>query len=140
VQLQFPLLDLGRRARARGAAADAARTQHDAILLQQQQMETCGQLQQSILELAAQEKLSRLEYKIAAMQFEETLTRVSNGGGSDASPLTPKEEQRARLQVGQKHVDSLTVEGQLSETYIYYLRQTGELDRWIQENPPGVPH
>ena len=139
IQIQLPLLDLGRRARARGSAAEASHAQHDAALMQKQQVETCGQLQQSILELAAQEKLSRLEYKIAAMQLEETLARVSNGSGSDAVPLTPKEQQRAQLQVGKKHLDSLAIEGQLLESYIHYLRQTDGLDRWISENPTDVP-
>ena len=134
IQIQLPLLDLGRRARARGSAAEASRAQHDAALMQQQQVETCGQLQRSISELVAQEKLSRLEYKIAAMQFEETLTRVSNGSGPDAVPLTPKDQQRARLQVGQKCLDSLVIKGQLMESYIHYLRQTDGLDRWIKEN------
>lgn len=129
VQIQLPLLDFGRHAHARETAAEAIKAQHQAAWIRQQQRETCSELQRSLLELPAQLRLAQLEYRIAAAELVGIEIQANSGAASTA--VTPKEIYRARMQTGQKLLDSLIVAAQLKETYIHFLRQNGELDEWI---------
>jgi outer membrane protein TolC len=131
VQIQIPLLDFGRRARASVSAAEAAHAEHDALQLDRQDREACGETQHSLAELVAQYNISQLDYRIAAVEMQETAIRADGNETPTARPTTPKEKERALLQVGQKHLDSLAIEGQLLERYIHYLKQTGSLDAWV---------
>ncbi|WP_263418096.1 TolC family protein [Terriglobus albidus] len=130
IQFQLPVLDQGRRARARESAAEAVKAKQQALLAEEQQKERCSDLGRSLVEAAAQYKIAQLDYKIASAQLAEILIRVSQASPG-SGPMTPKEEQRALLDAGQKHLDALNLSNEYLETYIRYLKQVGKLEDWI---------
>ncbi|MEZ2346499.1 TolC family protein [Terriglobus sp. RCC_193] len=131
VQIQLPILDFGRRAHAREAAADALKAQHQVVSLRQQERESCSELQSSLIELTVQLRLAQLEYKIAAAELAALEIQANSGAPSSLNATTPKETYRAQMQVGQKLLDTLAVDAQLKEVYIRFLRQNGRLHDWI---------
>ena len=133
LQLQLPILDASRRARARESAAEAAHAQHEADALEKEQAETCLKWQESISELRAQLTLANLDCAIAASQLEATRVRINAGSGSSASasPMSPKEEERALLEAGLKSLDVLEIDSQLQNAQVRYLQLNGHLDDWV---------
>jgi outer membrane protein TolC len=133
VQLQLPFLDRGRKAKASESMADALHAVHEVAFLRNQQSESRLKLQHSIAELSTRAELVELDQGIAQDQLNAMLIQLKAGNGHDASPpMTPKEEQNARLQERQRYLDILDAKLQLREAQIYLLRQTGELEGWLK--------
>jgi len=136
--ISLPLLDMGRRARARQSAAEAVRLEQTATYDRDQVSEGSLKLQHSSAELAARADLASLDRDLAQQQLQVILVQLQAGPGSSSGPLmTPKDEESARIQERQRYIEMLDAEFQLRETRIQLLRQTGELDGWLNSAASG---
>jgi outer membrane protein TolC len=132
VSISLPLLDMGRRAKARQSAAEAARLEEEAVYDRDQSSEGRLKLQHSTAELAARADLASLDRDLAQQQLDVILVQLQSGSGSSSGPLlTPKDEESARIQEEQRYIEMLDAEFQLRQTRVQLLRQTGELDGWL---------
>lgn len=141
LQIQLPFLDRSRKARANQSMSDALHAQHESAYLREQQGESRLKLQHSLAELADKYELAELDHGIAEDQLNAMLVQSQFGTGSSAAPpVTPKDEQNARIQERQKYLDLLDTRLQLREAKVYLLRQTGELEHWIESavEAPGT--
>jgi outer membrane protein TolC len=128
--ISVPLLDMGRRAKARQSAAEAIHLEQEAAYDRDQISEGRLKLQHSSVELAARADLASLDRDIAQQQLEVILVQAASGSSS-APLVTPKDEESARIQERQRYVEMLDADFQLRESKIQLLRQTGELDDWL---------
>jgi outer membrane protein TolC len=126
VQIQLPFLDAGHNAKAREALADAQHAAHEVSYLRDQQSENRLKLQHSIAELAAKAELAELAQGIAQDQLDAILLK------SAVPPMTPKDEENARIQERQAFIDVLDARLRLCESRISFLRETGELEGWLR--------
>lgn len=138
VQIQLPVLDRVRAAAARQSAADAA---HGAIDMETQKLELADgrrKLQRAASELTVKAQLADLDYGIADDELQSVLIALhaSNGG----PPLTPKDEQNARIQERQKYLEMLDTRLDASRAEISYMRQAGQLQGWLQSLAPTATH
>ncbi|MFC6644229.1 hypothetical protein ACFQBQ_01195 [Granulicella cerasi] len=62
------------------------------------------------------------------IQLRPEAGEVSNG----QAPLTPKDEEKARLNIAQKELDLLKAKQQLLQTEVSLMRQTGQLSSWLR--------
>jgi outer membrane protein TolC len=134
--ISLPLLDMGRRAKARQSAAEAVRLEHEATYDRDQVSEGRLKLQHSSAELAARADLASLDRDLAQQQLEVILVQAASA--SSTGPLvTPKDEESARIQERQRYIEMLDAQFQLRQTRIQLLRQTGELDGWLNSAAAG---
>jgi len=133
VQVQLPFLDRTRKAKARESLAEAQHAEHAVEYLRQQQTVSRVNLQHSITELAAKAELAELDQGIAQDQLNAVLIQVTAGSGRDSvPPMTPKDEQNARILERQRYLEMLDATFQLQQAEIHLLRKTGRLENWIQ--------
>jgi outer membrane protein TolC len=136
LSVSLPLLDMGRRAKARQSAAEAVHLEHEATYNRDQVSEGRLKLQHSSAELAARADLASVDRDLAQQQLEVILVQAASG--SSTGPLmTPKDEESARIQERQRYVEMLDADFQLRQTRIQLLRQTGELDGWLNSAAAG---
>jgi outer membrane protein TolC len=135
MQIQIPLFDRSRVARSREAAADAAHTLFEAQNQKSQFLEGRFKLRHSTEELMARSEVAGLDQQIAQEQLNTILIQLnSSGSDPNATQLTPKDEQNARLQERQRYVDLLQAQMDLREAQVNLMRQTGKLDDWLKQN------
>jgi hypothetical protein len=133
VSIQVPFFDRTHKAKAGESLADAEHADHTVELLRSQETETRTKLRHSIAELAAKAELAELDQGIAQDQLNATLVQLTSGSGRDsAPPMTPKDEMNARIQERQHYLEMLDATFQLRQAQISLLRQTGQLQSWIQ--------
>jgi outer membrane protein TolC len=136
--VSLPLLDMGRRAKARQSAADAIHLEQEATYDRDQASEGRLKLQHSSAELAARADLASLDRDLAQQQLEVILVQLQAASGSSSGPLlTPKDEESARIQERQRYIEMLDADFLLRQTRIQLLRQTGELDGWLNSAASG---
>jgi outer membrane protein TolC len=136
--VSLPLLDMGRRAKARQSAADAIHLEQEAAYDRDQASEGLLKLQHSSAELAARADLASLDRDLAQQQLEVILVQLQAASGSSSGPLlTPKDEESARIQERQRYIEMLDADFLLRQTKIQLLRQTGELDAWLNSAASG---
>jgi len=141
IQIQFPLLDSGRGARARESVANALHAEHETILLRDQQSEDRLKLRHSLIELETKAKLAEADRGIAQDELDAILIQESNGGGTDSRPaVNPKDEETAHIQERQKYLDVLSTNLELCKSSIQYLRQTGKLEEWLKSAGVSTAH
>jgi outer membrane protein TolC len=132
LSISLPMLDMGRRAKARQSAAEALHLEQEAAYDRGQASEGRLKLQHSSTELAARAELASLDRDLAQQQLEVILVQLQAASGSSSGPLmTPKDEESARIQERQRYVEMLDADFQLRQTKIQLMRQTGELDSWL---------
>jgi outer membrane protein TolC len=129
IQIQLPLVDRVRRAAARASRADASRAELDLENLRAEQNGGRLALKRSLPALATKVDLAQLDLDIA--QNELTSTTIQLRGATGRPPLTPKEEQTARIDERQRFLDLLDAKLRSEKAQINYLRQTGKLGGWI---------
>ena len=130
VVFSFPMFDRVRKDAARISAADAARARIDAGNQQSEQVASGTKMRRSVKMIATRAQIAELDYSIAQDELKSTMIQLHDPAGSP--PLTPKEEQNAKIQERQKYLDMLDARLQLSKAKITLLRQTGQLDGWLQ--------
>jgi outer membrane protein TolC len=132
VSILLPMLDMGRRAKARESAAEAVKLEQEAVFDRDQASEGRLKLQHAAAELAARAELASLDRDLAEQQLEVILVQLQSAQASTNGPLmTPKDEASARIQERQRYIDMLDAQYLLRETRIQLLRQTGQLDSWL---------
>jgi muconolactone delta-isomerase len=130
IQIQFPLFDKVRKNSARQTAMDAAHAEFDLKGLRVAEEEGRRKLVRSLGELAIKSQLADLDYGIAQDQLQSVLIQMHASSGSP--PLTPKDEQKAHLEERQKYVDLLAAKSDAIKAEVTYLRQSSQLDNWLQ--------
>ena len=96
------------KAKERRSAADAAHAYAQADQIRDIADEQISQLQRSMTELTAQQRVTQLQAELAQEQLDAIQTQLNNGSGSpNGTQLTPKDEQQARIQERQRYEDVL---------------------------------
>jgi outer membrane protein TolC len=133
VNVNLPILDMGRRAKARASMADANHAQHEAISARDQEQEDRLKLDHNMAELAARADLASLDEDLAREQLEVVLVQLKQPAVANAPALTPKDEQNARILERQRYIEMLDTNLQLRQAQVKVLQQNGQLDTWLRQ-------
>lgn len=129
-QIEVPILDRVRKAAADESRADAQRARIDLDNLKIEQRENRLKLERSFPELAAKAELAELDFEIA--QHELNSTTIASRGVHGPNPVSPKDEKTAQIQERQRYLDLLDAKLQAEKAEAIFLRQTGQLDGWVE--------
>jgi outer membrane protein TolC len=124
VAIRFPFLNAGDRSRVGTAEAELLRAQKLAETVREQVASETLRLQRSIQQLEAAQEVAQLEQDVAQANAESAQTQASAGN------RTIKEEENARLEVGEKRVALLDAQFELDRARLQLLRATGDLEGW----------
>lgn len=138
ISVDIPLLDFGRYARARESGADALRSKIEAEQAEKQNDLAIVDLSGNIAELDTQAEIANLKQQIAADQLKTVLAQLDLGNGSGSGPgsqpqASPKTEQLARIDAGQKLQDSMEAGFDLAKARLNLLRALGHMSDWLNE-------
>lgn len=138
INVEVPLFDMGRRARARESAADALRAKVEAEQAEKQNDLSISDLDGSIRELETQAEIADLNQQISSEQLKTVLAQLELGSGSGAGPgsqpqTSPKTEQLARIDESQKMDDSMEAGFDLAKARLNLLRSLGNMQDWLDE-------
>jgi outer membrane protein TolC len=133
IQVQIPIYDRKHQDQASEATAEASRA-HCATEDQRNQfLEGRFKLRHSAAELAAHSDLAEIDRDLAQEQLDAVLLQLSAASGSSGGQqMTPKDEQKARLDESARTIDLLNAQFQVSQAEVNLLRQTGRLDDWLK--------
>ncbi|MGC2161356.1 MAG: TolC family protein [Silvibacterium sp.] len=132
VQITLPLFDASRRAKARESAAEARRAQIEADQAKNQTSEQAISLRHSLAELKEQQHLAQLQSDYAQEQLETVRAELKNGTGSlTTTPVTPKDEQLASIQVQERYQDVLNANLVLLRAQLSLMRSVGSIGDWV---------
>jgi outer membrane protein TolC len=132
VNVTVPVLDRARHARAEIALAEAARARHEADFARDNELELRLRLRHTNQELGLRAQLAALDRDLAQEQLDAILVQLQYPPTGGAPPITPKEEQNARISERQHFVDMIDAEYQLLQAEVNLLRQTGGLEDWLK--------
>ncbi len=134
INLSLPLYDATARDRARASAADAVHAEEQNSLALLQLTQQTRELSGSVAELRAQEKVAGLQSDYAQQSVDAVVTQLQYGGGNpNASPLTPRDEQKARIEERRRYADKLEADLQLMEAQIQLTRALGGVEEWAHQ-------
>lgn len=137
VDIKFPILDRVRTAAAKQSAASAARGELDLEALKEKAAQGRRDLERSAAELDVKAQVAQLDYGIASDELQSALIALHNPTGGP--PLTPEDEQNARIQERQKYLEMLDTRLAAARAEIDYLGQSGQLQRWLESLNPAPP-
>ena len=136
INMTLPIFDAEARDRARGSAADAVHAREQASLFRLQLGEQTRELSGSLAELRAQQKIAQLQSDFAQENVDSVMTQLQNGSGNpNATPLTPRDEQKARIEERRRYVDKLDADFQLTQAEIQLQRSLGTVEEWAMQAP-----
>ena len=140
IQITMPLFDATRKAKAKSSSAEAVLAAAQADQLRDQAGEQILQLQKSVAELTAQERVAELQNELAQDQLDTITTQLRLGSGTPGgvAPL-PKDEQGARIVERNRFVDMLGTRFQLTQARLTLLRSVGGIEDWAKELPATHP-
>ena len=131
INLVLPIFDAQARDRARGSAADAVRAREQATVFRLQLTEQTRELSGGLAELRAQQKIARLQSDYAQENVDAVMTQLQDGTGNpNATPMTPRDEQKARIEERRRYVDKLEADFQLMQAEIQMQRSLGTVEEW----------
>lgn len=131
VQITFPLFDARSRAKARESAAVAVRASVEAEQAKNQASEQVETLRHSLAELKAQQRFADLQSQLAQEQLETVQSELKNGTGSpNAAPVTPRDEELAKIQAEERYQDALNAGLSLMHAQLSLLRTVGSIESW----------
>ena len=134
VQLEVPFLDRVHQAKAREATAEARRALAVADSAQQAAVEGQLRLRHSLELLRARAEVAQLDQQLARQQLDVLTTELNAASANPNAPvLTPKDEQNSHLVEREKYLAVIDANYQLHHAEISLLRQTGQLQNWIQQ-------
>jgi outer membrane protein TolC len=140
VLIQLPFFDAARSARARETAADAAKALHDAQNAQIDALDGQTRARHTIAELKDQADVAAFEQQLAQQQLDVLLVQLQNGtGDANSAPMTPKDEQKARINEREKYLGVIDAGFQWRQAEIQLLRQTGKLLDWLNSTAATQP-
>jgi outer membrane protein TolC len=132
VSIRLPLLDQAHRAKARESAADAERAKDDALVQQNQFLEGHLKLQLSASDLDFAARKAEDNEEIAQDDLNAVLVQLQpNAATPNSQPLTPKDEENARLALDQRRLELLRAQLDLTQAKISLMRQNGQLSSWL---------
>ncbi len=141
VAIHFPFLDAVGRARQREAQSDVQHAADDLETLAIHQADEQRRLRHLLAELAARLEIADLDASIAEDQLR-IVRKQAEAGGDGGPVMTPKDVEQLSIQERQRYVDLLDSRLQLRKTQIFYLRQNGGLQPWIDsmrgQSPPAT--
>jgi outer membrane protein TolC len=133
LQITLPLFDASRRAKERESAAEAARATAQADQARDQSSENIVLLRKSLEELAAQKDVAELQSELAQSQLDAVMIQINAPSPAPgAAPLTPREEQQARIEVSRRAEDALDANFELLKAELGLLRATGQIEQWCR--------
>lgn len=136
IQIRVPLFDATLKAKERQSAANATRAAAQADQTRNTVDEQIFQLQKSMNELTAQQRVTQLQAELAQEQLDAITTQLNNGSGSANAPvLTPKDEQQARIQERQRYEDVLDANYAVLRAELSLMRCTGSIEDWAKTAP-----
>ncbi len=131
VQITLPFYDKVHQAKARESLADAQHARAEAENAQLTALDGQFKLRHSIALLQARSEVAALDQQLAQQQLD-ALTAQLNGPATAGPLSTPKDEQNARIAEREKFLALLDARYQLQQTQINLLRQSGQLEPWLQ--------
>jgi outer membrane protein TolC len=136
VQIKVPLFDASLKAKERRSAADAAHAAAEADQTQNTVNEQVFQLRNSLAELTAQQRVAQLKAELAQEQLEAVSIQLNQGSGSpNVAPLTPKDEQQARIEERQRYEDVLDANFAVLRAELSLMRSIGTIEDWAKAGP-----
>ena len=136
INMTLPIYDSAARDRSRASSADAVHAREQASLFRVQLSEQTRELSSSLAELRAQQKIARLQSDLAQENVDAVLTQLQNGTGNpNATPLTPLDEQKARVEERRRYVERLDADFQLLQAQIQLQRSLGTVEDWAMQAP-----
>ncbi|MBS1798740.1 MAG: TolC family protein [Acidobacteria bacterium] len=138
LQFNLPIFDLTKRARARESLAEAQRSLHEADQARNQFLEGRHKISNALRELQARTEVASLERELAENQIDVVRIQLRDGSPG-GQPVTPKEEQNARIQERARYLDYLDADLQLRQTQIDLLHANGGLENWLKSSAKSQP-
>jgi len=136
MNMTFPFFDALARARAAASAADAVHAREQAELFHTQLSEQTLEISGSLAELRAQQKIARLQNDYAQENVDAVETQIQSGSGNPNAPaLTPRDEQKARIEERRRFVEKLDADFQLMQSEIQLQRTLGTVEEWAMQAP-----
>jgi outer membrane protein TolC len=140
IQISLPILDRGRSAKAREAAAQAAKAQHDAQAAQIGALDGASRIRHNIAELRAQSEVATLQQQLAQQKLDALQLQLNSGNGNPDTPqMSPKDQQKARISERDNYLAVVDANYQLHQAEIQLLRQTGALESWLKSITTTTP-
>ena len=140
VQINLPLFDATRKAKAKGSGAEAAHATAQAEQVRDQTNEQVLQLRKNITELNAQEQVAELQNELSQDQLDAITTQLKLGSPVEGAPgPLPKDEQGARIRERNQSVDLLQTRFQLVQARLSLLRTVGRIEDWAKTVPATHP-
>jgi outer membrane protein TolC len=133
LQITVPLYDASRRAKERESKAEATHAAAEAEQLRDRSSENIVLLQKSVTELEAQKDVAQLQNELAQSQLDAIITQLNSGSTAPgASPLTPREEQQARIEERRRFSEVLDAGFEITKAELSLLRATGGIEEWYK--------
>lgn len=133
LQITLPLFDASKRAKEAQSRAEALHATAQADQLRDQTGENIVLLRKSLLELAAQKEVAQLESELAQSQLAAIVTQLNSAGGAPgATPLTPREEQLARIEERGRFEEAIDADFEMMKAELSLLRATGGIEAWYK--------
>ena len=143
IEIQLPLFDKTRAAKARGEVADALHARAEAENAQVTALDGQFKLRHSIAVLRARAEVATLDQQLAQQQLDALTTQLNAASANPNAPLlTPKDEENSRIAEREKYLAVIDADYQLRQTEINLLRQTGQLEDWFHQaasHPAPLP-
>ena len=110
----------------------------EAESLRNQFLDDRAKQNRSVALLQAKSKLASDDRDIAQEQLNAVLAQLSANNALTGAPLmTPQDEQNARLGERQRYAEYLSAKDDLEQATIHLLRETGQLDAWLNGTGPA---
>jgi outer membrane protein TolC len=137
VQINLPLFDALKKAKAKQSGADAAVASAQADQSRDQAKEQVLQLEKNISELSARERVAQLQNELSQDQLDALTTQLQSGSANPGSPApSPKDEQGARIRERGYFVDTLETRFELMQARLGLLRTLGTIEAWAKSSAP----
>lgn len=132
IQVNLPFFDKTRSDKAHESAAEAAHAMHDAQNAELDALDGQSKARHAIAELQAQAEVATLQQQLAQQQLDVLHQQLQSGTGNPNGPqMTPKDEQKARIDERDKYIAVLDATFNLRQAEVQLLRQTGQLITWL---------
>ncbi|HMJ20356.1 MAG TPA: TolC family protein, partial [Terriglobales bacterium] len=136
IDVKLPIFDMEARDHAHASAADAVHAREQAELFRLQLSEQTREISGGLAELRAQQKIARLQSDYAQENVDAVMTQIQNGTGNpNVTPLTPRDEQKARIEERHRYVQKLDADFQLMQAEIQLQRSLGIVEEWAMQAP-----
>jgi outer membrane protein TolC len=140
VQILVPLFDKSRGDKAHESAAEASKAVHDAQGAQMDALDGQTRIRHTVSELQVQAEVAALQQQLAQQQLDVLHVQLQNGTGNPSGPpMTPKDEQNARIVERDKYLGVIDATFQLHQAEIQLMRQSGELEAWLKSAATAQP-